>query len=123
MTIRVNRSVRFGLTLHRFLRLARFNASRCCATRTVLPSVDTAAMLFWALLASGQINMRKVDGWQTIAENFIGQPIDLAARIPDGTDGRPQRLLMTRTAGNCGGLAFISLYNFYYGSLSFSCGK
>jgi putative transposase len=24
---------------------------------------DTAAMLFWALLASGQINMRKVDGW------------------------------------------------------------
>ena len=31
-------------------------------TRTVLPSADTAAMLFWALLASGQINMRKVDG-------------------------------------------------------------
>src|SRR5205085_10160769 len=28
---------------------------------------DTAAMLFWALLASGQINMRKVDGWQTLA--------------------------------------------------------
>jgi hypothetical protein len=24
-------------------------------------------MLFWALLASGQINMRKVDGWQTFA--------------------------------------------------------
>src|ERR1700675_246424 len=48
-------------------------------TQTVLPSVDPAAMLFWALLASGQINMRKVDGWQTIAENFIGQPIDLAA--------------------------------------------
>jgi putative transposase len=24
-------------------------------------------MLFWALLASGQINMRKVDGWQTLA--------------------------------------------------------
>jgi hypothetical protein len=31
----------------------------------VLPSADTAAMLFWALLASGQINMRKDDGWQT----------------------------------------------------------
>jgi putative transposase len=31
-------------------------------TRTVLPSAETAAMLFWALLASGQINMRKVDG-------------------------------------------------------------
>jgi hypothetical protein len=24
-------------------------------------------MLFWALLASGEINMRKVDGWQTLA--------------------------------------------------------
>ena len=35
-------------------------------TQTVLPSADTAAMLFWALLASGQINMRKVDGWQTL---------------------------------------------------------
>jgi hypothetical protein len=34
-------------------------------------------MLFWALLASGQINMRKVDGWHTLAANLIGQPIDL----------------------------------------------
>ena len=48
-------------------------------TQTVLPSADTAAMLFWALLASGQINMRKVDGWQTLATKPIAQPIDLAA--------------------------------------------
>jgi putative transposase len=48
-------------------------------TQTVLPSADTAAMLFWALLASGQINMRKVDGWQTLAIKPIEQPIDLAA--------------------------------------------
>jgi transposase-like protein len=48
-------------------------------TQTVLPSADTAAMLFWALLASGQINMRKVDGWQTLATKPIDQPIDLAA--------------------------------------------
>ena len=48
-------------------------------TQTVLPSADTAAMLFWALLASGQINMRKVDGWQTLATEPIDQPIDLAA--------------------------------------------
>src|ERR1700723_2306360 len=48
-------------------------------TQTVLPSADTAAMLFWALLASGQINMRKVDGWQTLATSPIDQPIDLAA--------------------------------------------
>ena len=48
-------------------------------TQTVLPSADTAAMLFWALLASGQINMRKVDGWQTLATKPVDQPIDLAA--------------------------------------------
>jgi transposase-like protein len=48
-------------------------------TQTVLPSADTAAMLFWALLASGQINMRKVDGWQTLTMKVNGAPIDLAA--------------------------------------------
>jgi transposase-like protein len=48
-------------------------------TQTVLPSADTAAMLFWSLLASGQISMRKVDGWQTLATKPIDQPIDLAA--------------------------------------------
>jgi putative transposase len=48
-------------------------------TQTVLPSADTAAMLFWALLASGQINMRKVDGWHTLATKLTDQPIDLAA--------------------------------------------
>jgi putative transposase len=47
-------------------------------TQTVLPSADTAAMLFWALLASGQINMRKIDGWQTLATKPVDQ-IDLAA--------------------------------------------
>jgi hypothetical protein len=31
--------------------------------------------LFWALLASGQINMRKVDGWQKLATKST---IDLA---------------------------------------------
>jgi transposase-like protein len=48
-------------------------------TQTVLPSAETAAMLFWALLASGQINMRKVAGWQTLSTRTIGQPIDLVA--------------------------------------------
>ena len=48
-------------------------------TQTVLPSAETAAMLFWALLASGQITMRKVDGWQTLTEKPIAQCIDLAA--------------------------------------------
>jgi putative transposase len=41
--------------------------TRRIKTHTVLPPADTAAMLFWALLASGQINMRKVDGWQTLS--------------------------------------------------------
>src|SRR6266849_10843740 len=53
--------------------------NRPTKTQTVLPSAETAAMLFWALLASGQINMRKVDGWQTLAAKPIAQPIDLAA--------------------------------------------
>ena len=48
-------------------------------TQTVLPSADTAAMLFWALLASGQITLRKVTGWQTLDTKLIDQTIDLAA--------------------------------------------
>jgi transposase-like protein len=48
-------------------------------TQTVLPSAETAAMLFWALLAAGQITMRKVDGWQTLTHKLADKPIDLAA--------------------------------------------
>jgi transposase-like protein len=48
-------------------------------TQTVLPCAETAAMLFWALLASGQITMRKVDGWKSIADKPSDQTIDLAA--------------------------------------------
>src|SRR6202008_1415704 len=45
-------------------------------TQTGLPSAKTAAMLFWALLASGQITMRKVDGWQSLTQKLADQPID-----------------------------------------------
>ena len=48
-------------------------------TQTVLPSAETAAMLFWALLAAGQITMRKVDGWQTLTRKLADEPVDLAA--------------------------------------------
>jgi putative transposase len=48
-------------------------------TQTVLPGAEIAAMLFWALLASGQITMRKVDGWRSLAEKPDDQIIDLAA--------------------------------------------
>jgi putative transposase len=49
-------------------------------TQTVLPSAETAAMLFWALLAAGQITMRKVNGWQSLGEKLTAPvPVDLAA--------------------------------------------
>jgi transposase-like protein len=48
-------------------------------TQTVLPSAETAAMLFWALLAAGQITMRKVDGWPTLNQKLADKPFDLAA--------------------------------------------
>jgi putative transposase len=44
-----------------------------------IEDADPSALLFWALLASGQITMRKVDGWQTLAEKPDDQIIDLAA--------------------------------------------
>ncbi len=40
---------------------------------------ETATMLFWALMASEQITMRKVDGWQSLNEKPSDQAIDLAA--------------------------------------------
>ena len=36
-------------------------------------------MLFWALLAAGQITMRKVEGWQTLGEPLTDRTIDLVA--------------------------------------------
>jgi hypothetical protein len=48
-------------------------------TQTVLPSADAAAMRFWAILASGQISMRKVDGWRTLVTKPIAQLIGRAA--------------------------------------------
>jgi putative transposase len=46
-------------------------------TQCLLPCAETAAMLFWALLASGQITMRRVDGWQTLERSPTD--LDLAA--------------------------------------------
>ena len=48
-------------------------------TQTVLPGAQTAAMLFWALMASGQVAMRKVSGWQSLADKPSDRRIDLAA--------------------------------------------
>jgi putative transposase len=48
-------------------------------TQTVLPCAETVPMLLWALLASGQIQMRKVDGWETLAQPLEPMALDLAA--------------------------------------------
>ena len=48
-------------------------------TQTVLPCPETVPMLLWALLASGQIVMRKVDGWQTLNQTIEPMTLDLAA--------------------------------------------
>lgn len=48
-------------------------------TQTVLPCAETVPMLLWALLASGQTQMRKVDGWETLARPLDPMPLDLAA--------------------------------------------
>src|SRR5437773_12276560 len=61
-------------THHQRNRTLHEEFKRRIKTQTVLPSAETAAMLFWALLASGQITLRKVDGWQTL-DGHLAQPI------------------------------------------------
>ena len=48
-------------------------------TQTVLPCAETVPMLLWALLASGQIAMRKVDGWETLSQPIQPFALDRAA--------------------------------------------
>ena len=48
-------------------------------TQTVLPCAETVPMLLWALLASGQITMRKVDGWETLSQPIEPLALDQAA--------------------------------------------
>lgn len=48
-------------------------------TQTVLPCAETVPMLLWALMASGQIQMRKVDGWETLSQPIDPIALDLAA--------------------------------------------
>ena len=48
-------------------------------TQCLLPCAETACMLFWALLASGQITLRRVDGWNTLHVAPGDEPLDLVA--------------------------------------------
>jgi len=44
--------------------------------QSVLPCAETVPMLLWALMASGQIIMRKVDGWETLAQPVADATLD-----------------------------------------------
>jgi hypothetical protein len=46
-------------------------------------------MSFWALLASGQIKMRKVDGWRSLDEKPSDQTIDLPPSPMTDRSDRP----------------------------------
>lgn len=48
-------------------------------TQTVLPGAETATMLVRTFMASGQIVMRKAEGWATLSEKPSDQINDLAA--------------------------------------------
>ena len=48
-------------------------------TQAVLPCAETVPMLLWALMASGQIQMRKVDGWETLDQPIEPITLDLVA--------------------------------------------
>ena len=48
-------------------------------TQCLLPCTETACLLFWALVTSGQIKLRKVDGWQSLHAHPAKQLLDQAA--------------------------------------------
>ncbi len=56
-------------------------------TQCMLPCAQTACMLFWALLARGQITLRKVDGWNTLHVAPAEHLLDPAARTANLTTG------------------------------------
>ena len=61
--------------------MERLNAElrRRIKTQTVLPVPETAPMLLRASLASGRIQMRKVDGWETLHQPLEPAVLDEAA--------------------------------------------
>ena len=81
----------------------------------VPPCAETAAVLFWALLASGQITMRKVDGWESLAEkpsiSSLTSPLkriascrselrqQIPTRLTTGPDGATEKTARFPSAG------------------------
>jgi len=58
---------------------AYFHGRNRIKSRQAEGNAETAAMLVWALMASGQITMRRVDGWQTLDHTPVEPSLDLAA--------------------------------------------
>jgi len=53
-------------------------------TQTVLPCAETVPMLLRALIASGQFQVRKVNGWETLAQPIVPiSPLSRSACRPD----------------------------------------
>ena len=62
------------------VRCSRAENSVRTGAQTALRSAETAAMLFWALLATSQTTMRKGDGWKAFGDKRAEPiPVDLAA--------------------------------------------
>jgi len=52
---------------------------RCCVkTRGSLPGEDAAVVLLFSLVASGQIKLRKIDGWQKIGSVLSQRAVEAA---------------------------------------------
>lgn len=49
-------------------------------TPCLLPCAETAGLRFWAVLASGQSTLRRVDGWNSLNVAPPDEPRDRAAR-------------------------------------------
>ncbi len=64
---------------HKRHRTAERGIRRRIKTQTVLPCAETVPMLLWALMASGQIQMRKVDGSETLSQPVGPINLNLAA--------------------------------------------
>ena len=72
--------------------------------KTVLPGAETLPMLLWALLASGQIQMGKVDGWETLSRPPLTFPPEEASlRMPGARRHGTSTAFATRPPGRaCG---------------------
>jgi len=90
--------------------IERLNAEfrRRVKTQTVLPQAETVPMLLWALtMASGQIQMRKVDGWETLDQPIEPITLDLVARSgpdPNARRSPPENFHHIRDTTPAGGL-------------------